>query len=504
MCGQKFLFCLHKKSTLTKPIIKTSSMNKFLLLAALAVSASSLPMNAETKYYAGNPEQVFGLLGGISSNGQYAVVADEENNYSYMWNLDNPTEFKEISDMSLLYGVADNGLAVGAIFTDTQYRAAIYNDGEWTRLPSHSDLLNEQYAICVTPDAKVISGYEFDFSADADMGGRYYPVVWILNEDSGEYELIKFNDLKLPDHQGFITECMSADGKYIGGRLYCGFASEIPAIIDVENHEIKYWNKLEVRLEPWEYKGKYYGGMDENGKQIWLEDKDDPRVWLYEEQYIDGLHNTSDETSFSGEFMGADAQGNLYGHRSILLQVSADGESGTLTHGACVYNINTGEFTDFDEITTFTLGYDNATKLFANNAKMVTIDDNGIATSQSIKEGLGFSTSDDISAVTKGSADGKVLGGIYGIFNAAKQAPDYFPFIIVLDEAMSGISEIAIDNSSNIMILTGAGRIEVANANSVAIYDLDGKLVSSSASSLVKPGIYVVKADRISKKVAVK
>ena len=478
-------------------------MNKFLLLAALASAAATQPINAETKYYAGNPENVMGLLGGISGNGQYAVVSDEENNYSYMWNLDNPTDFVEIRDKSLLYDVADNGLSVGAIFSGTQYRAAIYNNGQWTQLASHPDVMNEQYAICVTADAKIISGYEFDFSADAEQGGRYYPVVWTLNESTGEYDLIKFNDLVLPPHQGFITECMTADGKYIGGRLYCAFNSEIPAIIDVENHEIKYWNNLEVRLEPWMYKGKYEG-RDENGKQIWLDDIDDPQITLYEEYYIDGLHNNSDETAFTGEFIGADVQGNLYGYRTILLNVSDDGKTGTLQSGACVYNVNTDHFTDFGGITTFSLGYDNATKLFADNAQMVTINDNGTATSESILDALDFSTSDDISAVTKGSADGKVIGGIYGIFNAAKQAPDYFPFIIVLDEAIAGISEIAVDHGSNIMILTGAGRIEVANANNVAVYDLGGKLISSSASSYVKPGIYVVKADKVSKKVIVK
>lgn len=478
-------------------------MRKFLLCATLAIGATSFTVNAETKYYAADPESVYALLNGISDNGQYAVASDEEDNYSFMWNIDNPSEFSVISDNSRLNDVADNGLAVGATYAGGQYRAAIYFNGEWTQLPSHPDVMNEQYAVCVTPDAKVISGYEFDFAADAEQGGRYYPVVWTLNEATGEYEITTFNDLQLPAHQGFITECMSVDGAYIGGRLYCGFNSEIPALISVANHKIIYWNNVEVRLEPWMYKGKYEG-RDENGKQIWLEDKNDPRVTLYEEQYIDGLHNNSDETAFSGEFIGVDAYGNFYGYRTILLELSEDGESGSLQTGACVYSLDKDSFTDFQGITTFSIGYDNATKLFASDAKMVTIDDNGTATSQPIQEGLGFKTNDDISAITKGSADGKVLGGIYGIFNPAKQAPDYHPFMIVLDNPMSEISEIAIDNGSNIMILVAKGQIEVANADKVAIYDLGGKLVSSSASSSVKPGIYVVNADNVSKKVIVK
>lgn len=463
----------------------------------------AISSNAKTQYYASNPLDVYGLLTGISDNGRYAVAADEEDNVAFIWNADDPTEFVMLEEGSRLYDVADDGTGVGSLYlAGGNYRAATYKDGEWTKLGSNPSLLNEQFAIAITPDARVIAGYEYDHDKDAERGGRYYPVVWILDE-YGEYEMVTFNDIKLPNHQGFITKTLTPDGKYIGGRLYGGFASMVPAIIDIDNHKIIYWDEFETRYEPWEYKGKYEA-YDENGKQIWVEDKDDPSVNLYAEQYVNGVHNNSDETSFNGEFISSDSNGNFYGYRTVATDVRDDGNSAKLTNYATIYNVNTGEFTDKKGFTAFSLGYDNGKTLFADNATMVTVSESGEMTRQKVTDGLGFSTSDDISAITHGSADGKVLGGIYGIFNAAKQAPDYHPFMIVLDEPLSGISEIAIDNGSDIAIIVAQGRIEVAGADNVAVYGLNGKCVSTSSSATVAPGIYVVKADNFSKKVIVK
>lgn len=457
-------------------------MKRFLLCASLAALTAST--YADTKYYAADPTSVYGLLTGISANGKYAVASDSEDNIAYFWNLEDPSKFEMMGDDALMNGVADDGTVVGALFTGTQYRAAMYKDGEWDNLATHPEVMNEQYAVCITPDAKVIAGYEFDRDSNAERGGRYFPVAWALDENTGEYEIIKFNDLGLPDHQGFITKCLSPDGKYIGGRLYCASMSEIPALIDIENHEIIYWDTLETRLEPFEYKGQLLG--------------------YYEEYYIDGYHDTSSDNTFTGELMSCDSDGNFYGYRTVALSVSEDGQDAVLGHYASIYNVNTKEWVDMEGVSAFSLGYNNGSTLFATDAKMVVISESGDAKIESIFDGLGFNTSDEISGVTHGSADGKVLGGIYGIFNPAKQAPDYHPFMIILEEPLSGISEIAIDNDSNIAIITSQGHIEVAGADSVAIYDLNGKLVSTAASCDVAPGLYVVSADGVSRKVIVK
>ncbi|MBD5355870.1 MAG: T9SS type A sorting domain-containing protein [Bacteroides sp.] len=459
-------------------------MKKFLLCLSVATAFSIFPTNAETQYYASDPNEVYGLMNGISRNGRYAVVSDDEDLVAYFWTRDTPDEYEAVDTDALLYDVADNGIAVGAIVDELKFRAAIYNynTNEWTQLPDHLAVLNEQYAICVTADAKIISGYEYDRDDNPDTGGRYYPVVWTLNEATGDYEITTFNDLILPDHQGFITECMSPDGKFIGGRLYCGAMAEIPAMIDVEKHEITFWNELETRIEPFYYKGEILG--------------------YYEEYYIDGYHDTRSDNTFSGEFISCDDNGNFYGHRTVALSVSEDGQDADLEHYACIYNYKTGEWTDILGVTSFSIGYD-AKTMFATDAQMVVIE-NGEDEIESIYTGLGFESSDEISAITKGSADGKVLGGIYGIYNPAKQAPDYHPFMILLDNPLSDISEITIDHNSDIMILVARGQIEVAGANSVAVYDMSGKQVSSSASSNLKAGVYVVKADSVTRKVVVK
>lgn len=461
-------------------------MKKLLLGASLASMALSFSMNAETKYYSGNPDEVFGLLTGVSGNGQYAVVADDENRVAYYWDINNPEEFKALRENAELYAVADNGVAVGATYGEGKYRAVVYYPAanEWINLPEHLDVMNMQYATCITPDATVIAGYEFDRDEGAERGGRFYPVVWTLNESTGDYDLLTFNDLELPDHQGFITQCMTPDGKFIGGRLYCGAMAEIPALIDVENHSIIYWNKLETRIEPFEYKGEILG--------------------YFEEYYIDGYHDTRSDNTFMGEFVGCDHDGNFYGRRTVALSVSEDGQDADLKNYACIYNCYTEEWTDIDKVTGFSIGFDNATKVFATNAKMVLISEDGEAEVESIFDGLGFSTSDDVAAITHGSADGKVLGGIYGIFNPAKGIPDYYPFMIILDEPLSGISEIAVDRNSDIMILVAAGQIEVAGAKNIAVYDMNGRLISTKASTSVKAGAYVVKADNVARKVLVK
>ena len=78
--------------------------------------------------------------------------------------------------------------------------------------------------------------------------------------------------------------------------------------------------------------------------------------------------------------------------------------------------------------------------------------------------------------------------------------------MIVLEQPLDevdGVVEIA-GTPDSAVIITSAGRIDVANASEIAIYDLGGNLVSAAATTSVAPGIYVVKADSTVKKVMVK
>ena len=105
----------------------------------------------------------------------------------------------------------------------------------------------------------------------------------------------------------------------------------------------------------------------------------------------------------------------------------------------------------------------------------------------------------------KMSGDGKVIGGNLYEINPASGEPQFFPFIIVLDEPLvdpSAVSSIETGNGARISV--AAGNVTVEGAASVAVYDLNGRLVGNTASTSVQPGIYVVLADGKASKVLVK
>ncbi|MDE6026824.1 MAG: hypothetical protein K2G23_01980, partial [Muribaculaceae bacterium] len=78
----------------------------------------------------------------------------------------------------------------------------------------------------------------------------------------------------------------------------------------------------------------------------------------------------------------------------------------------------------------------------------------------------------------------------------------YYPLFIVTEEE-SGIQSVA-GNPKKGLVIVGAGRIEVVNADAVAVYDLDGRLIGTDKITYVDPGIYVVKAGDAVYKVDVK
>lgn len=96
------------------------------------------------------------------------------------------------------------------------------------------------------------------------------------------------------------------------------------------------------------------------------------------------------------------------------------------------------------------------------------------------------------------------MGGTFAETNPASNEPQYFPYIVVLDSPQTSIQSIIADAETNIGIIVADGRIDVSGAKNVAIYDMDGRLVSNSSSANVEAGIYVVKADTLTRKVLVK
>lgn len=453
---------------------------KQLLLAGLA-AAYCLPMAANTLYSA----DTLGEVVSVSRNGKYVAVADNADNLAYLWNIDNPTEFKDINaeGQALALCVSNDGIAAGATFNAKtgKYTPAYYKDGEWHALPVHAAVMYEAYAVAINDDASIIGGYQFISDATSEIKGRYYPCRWIRKDNvEGEaepvYELECYIDIELPDHQGFITTCMSKDGNILGGRLFCGAGSMIPAII--KDGKLIYWNELEERTEPFEFKGEIIG--------------------YFTAYYIDGYHDGATGEYFVGEFASVDNDGNFYGARTIASNVNEDGR-GKLTQYGCIYNSNTGEFTDIASPNYVSAGVAGGKVFFSRDAAVV--EDGQQST---VGEKFNVTAPKPIYGISSTSADGKTLGGILYEIHPATGEYMYYPFAIVLDEPLvSGVDEI-INTESDAKILLSAGRIDVIGAEEVAVYDLNGSLVSTSATSHVAPGVYVVKAGKSASKVIVK
>lgn len=479
-------------------------MLKNLLSIAFLSGVMTFSANADNQVFSGDE---LGDINGVSDNGRFAAITDGDNNLAYLWDSNEPDWFMEItadlspesvpSGMRIVgtnaYDVTNDGMVVGClIYADGKSNPAYYINEEWVELPVPANSLNTRTAVCVTPDGSVIAGY-FCLAVkglDGDYVGRYFPCQWKLN-DEGEYDLFTYDDIDLPDHQGFIPMTQSADGRVIGGQVYCGIDSTIPGLI--VDGELKLFDEITHRWEPWEYMGKWYCGRDEDGKQIWTEDPDDPRIVLFVEEYIDGFYDGYDR--LSGAFDNCDINGNFYGMRTRVSNVSDDGRDATLRSGACIYNINTDKWTYNTKFQFFTAGT-SPDFVFANDNQVVI---EGVG--EDINEYYDFTLSSPSFGITKISDDATVLGGVRAEFSEAIMDYVYFPYVIMTEE--SGC-KMVYGGPERPTVMTGRGTILVRNADSASVYGLNGRLIGEGTSFEVAPGTYVVKTGDVSAKVIVR
>ena len=87
--------------------------------------------------------------------------------------------------------------------------------------------------------------------------------------------------------------------------------------------------------------------------------------------------------------------------------------------------------------------------------------------------------------------------------NEATGENQYFPFVTVTDGAFSGIKE-TFGGMERVSFIVSAGTIEVRNAETMNVYDLNGRLVACGKAASVAPGIYVVKAGEVTAKISVR
>ena len=455
-----------------------------LALAALATASLS---HADTQAYF---FEEMGEVMGVSDNGNYVAISDEDNLIGYIWHADNPTEIENITISNKEEGLpsgqtitgvsvmdlTNDGMAVGSVYyKDGKQKAAYYLDGEWKYLPLHPNVMNNTQAIAVTPDGKTIAGYQFISAPDSEIKGRYYPCQWTKNAEGG-YDMNVYTSNDYLSNQGYWPMTQNVEGTIIGGMLYTDVGGSVPALI--KEGELITFNEFETRNEPFEYKGEVLG---------WYET-------YYVDNYREGQYG---DDWFVGAFDNCDADGHFYGMRTVATDVNADGSEGTLTNVACIYDMNTDQFIDDDKISLYTAGL-GTDVLFTGSASVVLNGEN-----KKLPAAFGFSTTRSLAGVAKISIDGKVLGAIWQEPNPATGEYTYYPFVIVLDQPLAAVNEI-IAGDDRCFIIVADGRIEVAGEAEAEVYTLDGHLAGQGKSVEVAPGIYAGTAGRTSRTVVVK
>lgn len=464
-------------------------MKSNLLIAAGLLSAVS--MTAETKVYT---TEALGIVGGVSDNGRYAAIFDDENNLGYIWDSENPDQFRLIdgvpSKQVLMYDVTDNGMGVGAYYQKGgRFIPCYVEDGVVKDLPLDPNSLNTNEARAVSKDGKFIAGYQYFNDPDPNIPGKYIPCLWTRNE-SGEYDLTLYSDQDYPAHQGFYTSAVSNDGRVIAGRLYCAAGSEIPAII--KDGELIYWNNLETLIEPFIYKGEVIGE--------------------YKEYYIDGYHDGFDGEYFTGDFQYIDDAGNIYGSRTKCF--GSDGEIYTgepnyeneglsLKRYASIYNYNTDEWFDVPSQSQYLCGIDGKLA-FMGGDSMAFFEGENIRMARPTDE-FNFTSPSTITGIMRISADGKVLGGTRQELNPATGEYQFMPLMIVLNRPIvtPGSAIEAVETAPDTFIILSAGRIDIVGGEGI-VYDLNGSIIGSGSTFDVAPGIYVVRSGDNVRKVMVK
>jgi hypothetical protein len=450
-------------------------MRNSLLFTAVFAMTATLSLNAKNQVY--TFDELGGTVYGVSHNGKYVVGGDDDDNVGFIWLSEDPENITVIENC-VLHAASNDGVIVGSFYDEGGYtsKAGYYFNGEHYALPLSDDLIGESFAMSISSDGKYIGGYQYTYYAGSELSGRYYPCRWV-RDDFGEYQLEMYNNIDIPDHQGFAAGTMTEDGRILAGQVFCGFASRIPAML--VDGEFVIFNELETKSEPWYYKGEIYGYDDTT--------------------YIDGFKDYSTSDCFYGSFLSVDNAGNFYGTRTRATNVQSDG-TGTLVHGGFMYNKATDTWTDGksgDQGTCYYCGIDGNYISTTNGGLIV----DGKETTLVDYFNLDFTK--QVAGLAGYSDDTTVAGGtsLYLFEGTGEYLGE--PFFIKFDEPVAGVSEIT-KPVSNANVLTTGNKIVVTGANNIAVYTTTGQLVSTKSVSTLPAGIYVVKADNKTAKVAVK
>lgn len=480
-------------------------MKKILLTAALAATVASAM--AENKAYFfrttdGEFEQM-GQVYGISPNGEYAVIYDEEMEHSFLWRRSEPDKIEFINFMrdgkaqaTEVRAVNDNGTIVGSARDGNQWKPFVRQaDGTIIPLPLTEWALNLNYPCAISANEEIIGGQLSGVCkmTDGTTFGQNRPAMWVKGED-GEYEVVApYNDeLVLPEHAGTNVVGMYSDGTYEGsyllGNCGAGAGSYIPFLYN--QGKLQLWNKIDHAEVTWYYEGKPMG-------QEIVETIDGKRDYYFTEN-----------DAINAGFYSCDAAGNIYGSRAEVYDLEGTDPSDESTFGKAKhryyrgwYNVHTKEWTEELNGPVVYTGIDGKV-LFSSNFSVYPNGVEGASESVSSFTGVDFGGR-DMMGVERTSADGQVLGACYQATDAMGIAHVY-PVMITLDNSLVGVDSVTADPASEQVVLTYGGTIEVIGAEEVAVYDMNGVNVANGKVSNVGSGMYVVVADGVSHKVLVK
>lgn len=463
-----------------------AKMKKYSVIAlSLCICGSAFAQNKLYTYTVADSDGfeslAMGELRRCSPNGLWAAGGDEYmQSGAFIIDTTNPEQLTIVEDGYFL-DIDNKGMAIGAQYDIDGYvkyeRAATYADGQWTRLPLPAEAIGRSYAVAISHDSRKIAGHAFCLTEGSTLGAKYYPIVWSLDESTGSYEIESvFNNLPLADNFGFFVLDITPDGSTICGYTYTNFGNIVEAMI--RNGEYKIWHEF-ATVPDMEF--------------TWMDE-----TYTKEAYFVDGLLESSAEMFF-GRFNYATDR-YLYGCRSQVEEIyDEEGREGATETMATIYDLEKGIFIDGSLNTAYTCGV-GSEEVFTNECTFIR---NGME--QSFSAALGVTSEDPIGGILSFDDAGRVLTGGIVTFNNALSEYVSSPALIICEEGgPSAAIRDQLATSSKAQVYAIDHEIIVNGAQSIAIYGMDGSLMSTSAHTTAAPGIYVVVADGQSHKVLVK
>lgn len=463
-------------------------MKKSLLIAISLTAAVSTAFADQCYTYMGTDGfQLTGPARRVSENGRWVVGCDDmDETGSYLIDTTDPTKYQFNPD-GLFLDVNNDGIIVGVKFRVAGYAkfklGAIFKNGEWITLPVPEVAIDDQsYAIGISEDSKIIGGFAMCENSEPDEPGKQFPVIWKLNETSGEYEVARvFNNLDLPGTYGFQVTDMSPNGKWMVGFMGLDMGDNIGVILNTETGELKTFHKIERKTVEFNVTNPITGEPS-----IMVSDN-----IMHVEGLIDGYNSS---IAFRGMFMSCNDH-YAFGSMDEVYDLNEKGEGKIRTY-ATVYDFEQDKFYNGSTSYAYISGVDN-TLQFTTSGEYV-------------YGGRAHNVSDDF------STGNTVVAGIYdldaatrvltGSYQYATPLGDILesPVVLILDKPLVSVEEIGIDPTFTAKVTVENGVITVEGAEDVAIFSMNGSTVTLGNSASVVPGVYIVVADGNSAKVVVK